>query len=71
MKNTSSNQNSELKARASVTTPDLGVVPTECVAPESTDPCTIVVVGATGDLTARKLIPALFHLYTLFKLRSD
>ncbi|MBU0484663.1 MAG: glucose-6-phosphate dehydrogenase [Proteobacteria bacterium] len=26
-------------------------------------PCTIVIFGASGDLTARKLIPALFNLY--------
>jgi glucose-6-phosphate 1-dehydrogenase len=26
-------------------------------------PCTMVIFGATGDLTARKLIPALYHLY--------
>ncbi len=52
-----------LGATASVTTPDLELDPTECVAPEPIDPCTIVIVGATGDLTARKLIPALFHLY--------
>jgi len=26
------------------------------------DPCTIVIFGAAGDLTHRKLIPALFHL---------
>ena len=25
-------------------------------------PCTIVIFGASGDLTARKLIPALYHL---------
>src|SRR6476620_9766865 len=25
--------------------------------------CTIVIFGASGDLTARKLIPALYHLY--------
>jgi len=54
---------SEFAATASVTTPDLGIDPGECVAPEPTDPCTIVIVGATGDLTARKLIPALFHLF--------
>ncbi|MBW2157713.1 MAG: glucose-6-phosphate dehydrogenase, partial [Deltaproteobacteria bacterium] len=30
---------------------------------EHSDPCTIVIVGATGDLTARKLVPALFNLY--------
>ena len=62
-KNNDSREIKELAATASVTTPDLGLDPTACVAPEPTDPCTIVIVGATGDLTARKLIPALFHLY--------
>jgi glucose-6-phosphate 1-dehydrogenase len=56
-------QPEEFKAKASATAPDLGIDPTECIAPEPTDPCTIVIFGATGDLTARKLIPALFHLY--------
>ncbi|MBL59532.1 MAG: glucose-6-phosphate dehydrogenase [Verrucomicrobiales bacterium] len=28
------------------------------------NPCTIVIFGASGDLTIRKLIPALYHLYT-------
>ena len=27
------------------------------------EPCSIVIFGASGDLTARKLIPALFHLF--------
>src|ERR1041384_5253876 len=27
------------------------------------DPCSIVIFGASGDLTARKLIPALYHLF--------
>ncbi len=27
------------------------------------EPCTIVIFGASGDLTKRKLIPALYHLY--------
>ena len=26
-------------------------------------PCTIVIFGASGDLTARKLVPALYHLF--------
>ena len=30
---------------------------------KSVEPCTIVIFGASGDLTARKLIPALYHLY--------
>lgn len=28
------------------------------------EPCTIVIFGASGDLTERKLIPALFHLFS-------
>jgi glucose-6-phosphate 1-dehydrogenase len=63
MENTISKQNTELAALATVRAPDLGIDPAECIAPEPTDPCTIVIAGATGDLTARKLIPALFHLY--------
>jgi glucose-6-phosphate 1-dehydrogenase len=27
------------------------------------EPCSIVIFGASGDLTARKLVPALFHLF--------
>ncbi|MBI3879883.1 MAG: glucose-6-phosphate dehydrogenase [Verrucomicrobia bacterium] len=30
---------------------------------KAVDPCTIVIFGASGDLTARKLIPALYHLF--------
>jgi glucose-6-phosphate 1-dehydrogenase len=48
---------------ASVSVADMGIDPQHCVTPERSDPCTIVIVGATGDLTARKLIPALFDLY--------
>lgn len=29
----------------------------------SQSPCILVIFGATGDLTARKLLPALYHLY--------
>jgi glucose-6-phosphate 1-dehydrogenase len=29
---------------------------------KTAEPCTIVIFGASGDLTARKLIPALYHL---------
>jgi len=34
-----------------------------CTGIEQSDPSTIVIMGATGDLTARKLVPALFNLY--------
>src|SRR5215211_217113 len=30
---------------------------------KSIEPCSIIIFGASGDLTARKLIPALYQLY--------
>ncbi len=30
---------------------------------KTVEPCTIVIFGASGDLTARKLIPAFYHLF--------
>jgi glucose-6-phosphate 1-dehydrogenase len=33
------------------------------VAARTPDPCALVIFGATGDLTGRKLIPALFNLF--------
>jgi glucose-6-phosphate 1-dehydrogenase len=30
---------------------------------KTAEPCTVVIFGASGDLTARKLIPALYHLF--------
>jgi glucose-6-phosphate 1-dehydrogenase len=35
------------------------------------DPCSIVIFGASGDLTARKLIPALYHLCKEKQMPSD
>jgi glucose-6-phosphate 1-dehydrogenase len=63
MKSNQTKGNTEPQVFASVSTPDLGVDHNACLATERSDPCTIVIVGATGDLTARKLIPALFNLY--------
>jgi len=34
-----------------------------CPAVELPDPCALVIFGASGDLTRRKLIPALYYLY--------
>ncbi|MBN1847392.1 MAG: glucose-6-phosphate dehydrogenase [Deltaproteobacteria bacterium] len=34
-----------------------------CVMEHLSDPCAILIVGASGDLTGRKIIPALFNLY--------
>ncbi len=30
----------------------------------SVEPCSMIIFGASGDLTSRKLIPALYHLFT-------
>jgi glucose-6-phosphate 1-dehydrogenase len=43
--------------------PDLGIPPEACLVEGSLDPCTIVIFGASGDLTARKLLPALYDLF--------
>ena len=51
------------EAYATASAPDLGLDPEECLAPERPAPCAIIIFGASGDLTARKLIPALFDLY--------
>ncbi|MDF1527238.1 MAG: glucose-6-phosphate dehydrogenase [bacterium] len=34
-----------------------------CLLQPPSDPCTLVIIGASGDLTSRKLIPALYHLF--------
>src|ERR1041385_6988119 len=41
--------------------PEAGYIAAESRKPS--DPCSIVIFGASGDLTARKLIPALYHLF--------
>src|SRR5579883_972582 len=38
---------------------------------KSVEPCSIVIFGASGDLTARKLIPALYHLYKEKQMPPD
>ena len=43
--------------------PDLGIPPDACLIEGSLDPCTVIIFGASGDLTARKLVPALYNLY--------
>ena len=40
-------------------------------APRMGDPCIMVIFGATGDLTKRKLIPALYNLATEKLLPKD
>src|SRR5215471_18391876 len=35
------------------------------------EPCSIVIFGASGDLTARKLIPAFYHLFMEKQMPAD
>jgi len=35
------------------------------------DPCSIIIFGASGDLTSRKLIPAFYHLYLEKQMPAD
>src|SRR6185503_6532759 len=35
------------------------------------EPCTIVIFGASGDLTSRKLIPAFYHLHLEKQMPAD
>jgi hypothetical protein len=42
-----------------VRTPAREIGERSCTGIDSSDPSTLVIVGATGDLTARKLVPAL------------
>lgn len=43
--------------------PDLGMPVELCLFEGNLDPCIIVIFGASGDLTSRKLMPALYNLY--------
>ncbi len=56
-------RNTDSQILASVSTPSHKIDSEECLTPQQIEPCIIVIFGATGDLTARKLIPALFNLY--------
>ncbi len=38
---------------------------------KAVEPCTIVIFGASGDLTARKLIPAFYHLHKEKQMPAD
>jgi glucose-6-phosphate 1-dehydrogenase len=56
-------QNISEETMAAATASELELDPSACVLPKRSDPCTIVILGATGDLATRKLLPDLFELY--------
>ncbi|MBS0013812.1 MAG: hypothetical protein KFF46_07555, partial [Desulfobacterales bacterium] len=48
---------------AKVSPDDASEIQGESLAPNQLEPCTVVVIGASGDLAHRKIIPSLFNLY--------
>src|SRR5260370_20687452 len=47
---------------STVATPSLATTPAVTQPERTPDPCIVVIFGASGDLTKRKLLPALYHL---------
>src|SRR5260370_7928878 len=47
---------------STVATPPLATTPAVTQPERTPDPCIVVIFGASGDLTKRKLLPALYHL---------
>ncbi|MBW2608907.1 MAG: glucose-6-phosphate dehydrogenase [Deltaproteobacteria bacterium] len=50
---------------------DMDIAPESCLLEGMADPCTIVILGASGDLTVRKVIPALYMLFKNKGLSKD
>ncbi len=65
------NQSDNTAASGHVTTADLAVPFQSCLLERTPEPCQIVIIGASGDLTARKILPALFNLYVIGALPSS
>ena len=63
MNDTTTNPEQNLLARVSVASPDADSSLTDCATVPPEEPCTVVIMGATGDLAARKLVPSLLHMY--------
>ena len=63
MNATTTNPGQNLLARVSVASPDADRSLMDCATAPPEEPCTVVIMGATGDLAARKLIPSLLHMY--------
>lgn len=63
MDNVGEKKDTGLTAFSETTTPNLEIPFEACLIDESPAPCSIVIVGASGDLTSRKLVPALYDLF--------
>lgn len=63
MEETTSPQDNTDIAYTDIFTSDSETPLQACMPEGDTEPCVIVIIGASGDLTSRKIIPALFNLY--------
>jgi hypothetical protein len=61
--NLSQPRNSKLEAVIEGIAHELGLDNDKRLVDDILDPCIIVIIGASGDLAGRKLLPALFSLY--------
>jgi glucose-6-phosphate 1-dehydrogenase len=61
--NLSQPKNGKLEAVIEGIAQELGLVNNKRLVDNILEPCIIVIIGASGDLTNRKLLPALFRLY--------
>jgi glucose-6-phosphate 1-dehydrogenase len=57
--------------RADVKTTDLKLPYGSCLIERPPDACALVIIGASGDLTARKIMPSLYNLYLKKALPDD
>ncbi|MCD6293524.1 MAG: glucose-6-phosphate dehydrogenase [Deltaproteobacteria bacterium] len=48
---------------AANTVPDMETPSESCLIDGRADPCTVIIIGASGDLTGRKIVPALYELF--------
>jgi glucose-6-phosphate 1-dehydrogenase len=62
-KNLNQPRNSKLEAVIEGIAHELGLLNDKRLVDDILEPCTIVIIGASGDLAGRKLLPALFSLY--------
>ena len=45
--------------------------PTQAQSPSGADPCVLLILGASGDLTHRKLIPSMYEMHCLGALHPS
>ncbi len=71
MNESDANLQENMLARVSVDSSESEHSIMDCATISPSDPCAVVILGATGDLTARKLIPSLFHMYRNDRLPEE